>query len=54
MRAGKKELGVDFIGGVGLLTKEEEKRITVVAHSCFVFLSVLVANSPKTGHEATK
>ena len=28
MRARKKELDVDFIGGVGPLTKEEEKRIS--------------------------
>ena len=30
MRARKKELDVDFIGGVGSLTKEEEKRISDV------------------------
>jgi len=30
MRTRKKELDVDFIGGVGPLTKEEEKRISDV------------------------
>jgi hypothetical protein len=30
MRTRKKELDVDFIGGVGPLTKEEEKRISEV------------------------
>ncbi len=30
MRARKKELDVDFIGGVGPLTKEEEKRVSEV------------------------
>lgn len=30
MRTRKKELGVDFIGGVGPLTKEEEKKISEV------------------------
>jgi hypothetical protein len=30
MRKRKKELDVDFIGGVGPLTKEEEKRISDV------------------------
>ena len=30
MRTRKKELDVDFIGGVGPLTKDEEKRISEV------------------------
>jgi hypothetical protein len=30
MRTRKKELDVDFIGGVGPLTKEEEKKISEV------------------------
>lgn len=30
MKTRKKELDVDFIGGVGPLTKEEEKRISEV------------------------
>jgi len=30
MKAKKKELDVDFIGGVGPLTKDEEKRISEV------------------------
>ena len=30
MKTRKKELNVDFIGGVGLLTEEEEKRISEV------------------------
>jgi hypothetical protein len=30
MRTRKKELDVDFIGGVGPLTKEDEKRISEV------------------------
>jgi hypothetical protein len=30
MRTRKRELDVDFIGGVGPLTKEEEKRISEV------------------------
>lgn len=30
MRTRRKELDVDFIGGVGPLTKEEEKRISEV------------------------
>jgi hypothetical protein len=33
MKKGKKELDVDFIGGVGPLTKEEEKRISDVIKS---------------------
>jgi hypothetical protein len=33
MKTRKKELDVDFIGGSGLLTKEEEKRISDIIKS---------------------
>ena len=47
MRTRKKELDVDFIGGVGPLTKEEEKRISDI-------IKKLKAKGPLTAQKAKR
>lgn len=47
MRAGKKELDVDFIGDVKPLTKEEEKRISHVLKMLTVKKSLILKQTRK-------